>query len=192
MIAAFDVVNVNPNPARFDLKKADAINGDHIRLLELADFTDRLLPYLWAADVLGQNLTADQQRVLEAVAPLVQTRMNVLSEAPGLLASFFVTNDQLEFAPDALASLTDDAGAVLSAGIASLEGVSDADWTTENIQGALNASLIEQMELKPRVAFGPLRVALSGARISPPLFESMEILGKPETLARLTRLASTL
>jgi glutamyl-tRNA synthetase len=118
--------------------------------------------------------------------------MNVLSEAPGLLASFFVTNDQLEFAPDALASLTDDAGAVLSAGIASLEGVSDADWTTENIQGALNASLIEQMELKPRVAFGPLRVALSGARISPPLFESMEILGKPETLARLTRLASTL
>jgi glutamyl-tRNA synthetase len=192
MIAAFDVVNVNPNPARFDLKKADAINGDHIRLLELADFTDRLLPYLWAADVLGQNLTADQQRVLEAVAPLVQTRMNVLSEAPGLLASFFVTNDQLEFAPDALASLTDDAGAVLSAAIASLEGVSDADWTTENIQGALNASLIEQMELKPRVAFGPLRVALSGARISPPLFESMEILGKPETLARLTRLASTL
>jgi glutamyl-tRNA synthetase len=192
MIAAFDVVNVNPNPARFDLKKADAINGDHIRLLELADFTDRLLPYLWAADVLGQNLTADQQRVLEAVAPLVQTRMNVLSEAPGLLASFFVTNDQLEFAPDALASLTDDAGAVLSAGIASLEGVSAADWTTENIQGALNASLIEQMELKPRVAFGPLRVALSGARISPPLFESMEILGKPETLARLTRLASTL
>jgi glutamyl-tRNA synthetase len=140
----------------------------------------------------GESLTTDQQRTLEAVAPLVQTRMNVLSEAPGLLASFFVTSDQLEFAPDALASLTDDAGAVLSAGIAALEGVSDGDWTTEKIQGALNASLIEQMELKPRVAFGPLRVALSGSRISPPLFESMEILGKPETLARLTRLASTL
>jgi glutamyl-tRNA synthetase len=192
MIAAFDVESVNPNPARFDLKKADSINGDHIRLLELADFTDRLLPYLWAADVVGENLTAEQQRVLEAVAPLVQTRMNVLSEAPGLLASFFVTSEQLEYAPDALASVGDDAGSVLSAGTAALEAVADDAWTTESIQAALNASLIEQMELKPRVAFGPLRVALSGARISPPLFESMEILGKAETLARLARLASTL
>jgi glutamyl-tRNA synthetase len=130
--------------------------------------------------------------VLEAVAPLVQTRMNVLSEAPGLLGSFFVTSDQLEYDPDALASVGDDAASVLSASIAKLEAVADEAWTTENIQAALTAALIEQMELKPRLAFGPLRVALSGARISPPLFESMEILGKPETLARLTRLASTL
>ena len=93
---------------------------------------------------------------------------------------------------DALASVGDDAGSVLSAGTAALEAVADDAWTTESIQAALNASLIEQMELKPRVAFGPLRVALSGARISPPLFESMEILGKAETLARLARLASTL
>lgn len=190
MIAAFDVESVNPNPARFDLKKADAINGDHIRLLELADFTDRLLPYLWAAHVVGENLTAEQQRVLEAVAPLVQTRMNVLSEAPGLLASFFVTSDQLEYAPDALASVGEEAASVLSASIAALEAVAEDAWTTENIQAALNASLIEQMELKPRLAFGPLRVALSGARISPPLFESMEILGKAETLARLARFAA--
>jgi glutamyl-tRNA synthetase len=93
---------------------------------------------------------------------------------------------------DALASVGDDAGSVLSAGMAALDAVADDAWSTENIQAALNAALIEQMELKPRVAFGPLRVALSGARISPPLFESMEILGKAETLARLTRLASTL
>ncbi|CAB4891324.1 MAG: glutamate--tRNA ligase [Actinobacteria bacterium] len=192
MVAAFDVENVNPNPARFDLKKADAINGDHIRLLDVADFTDRLLPYLWAADVVGENVTADQQRVLEAVAPLVQTRMNVLSEAPGLLKSFFVTAVELQYSDEARASMGDGATDVLSAGIAALEAIAPEEWTTDQIHTALTASLIDDLGLKPRVAFGPLRVALSGERISPPLFESMEILGQNETLARLARLASTL
>lgn len=192
MVAAFDVVNVNPNPARFDQKKAEAINGDHIRLLEVTDFTDRLLPYLWAANVLSENLTVDHERVLESVAPLVQTRMNVLSEAPGLLASFFVTSADLEYSDEALASLSDNSGDVITAGTAALNDVAEEVWKAETIQNALNASLIDGLGLKPRVAFGPLRVAVSGERISPPLFESMEILGRTETLARLSRLAHVL
>ena len=90
MIAAFDVEDVLPNPARFDLKKAESIDGDHIRLLQVADFADRLVPYLEAAGVVEAPLSPSQQAVLVAVAPLVQTRMALLGEAPDLLAPFFV------------------------------------------------------------------------------------------------------
>jgi glutamyl-tRNA synthetase len=187
MTAAFDVVDVNPNPARFDQKKADAINGDHIRLLHLDDFTQRMIPYLQAEGILGNEITAEQHEVLAQVAPLVQTRMAVLSEAPALLESFFTPAAQLTFTEDALASLPENAGEVLAAAVGALELIPASEFTHDSIQGALNEALIESLQLKPRVAFGPLRVALSGRRISPPLFESMEILGKAETLERLVR-----
>ncbi len=191
MIKAFDVVDVNPNPARFDLKKADAINADHIRLLKLDDFTDRLIPYLQAGGVLGESVSESDRDILAQAAPLVQTRMNVLSEAPGLLAFLFTPTAELEIADEARASLPDNSADVLAAGIAALEAVSSEEWATEAIQNALQAALIDTLELKPRIAFGPLRVAISGQRISPPLFESMEILGKVDTLARLQRLAAS-
>ncbi|WP_368499094.1 glutamate--tRNA ligase [Herbiconiux sp. A18JL235] len=190
MVAAFDVVDVLPNPARFDLKKAESIDGDHIRLLSVDDFTSRLVPYLEAAGVVTTPLTPQQSEVLAAVAPLVQTRMALLGEAPELLASFFVSSEQLDYAPDALSSLPENAGVVLAAAIGALQEVPVSEWTAESIQAALSAGLIEGLGLKPRVAYGPLRVALSGRRISPPLFESMEILGKEETVARLVRLAN--
>ena len=66
------------------------------------------------------------------------------------------------------------------------------DWTVPAIEAALRGALIDEMELKPRVAFGPLRSAISGRRISPPLFESMELLGKESTLKRIARLADRL
>ncbi|AIV41536.1 MULTISPECIES: glutamate--tRNA ligase [unclassified Curtobacterium] len=185
MVAAFDVVDVNPNPARFDHKKAEAINGDHIRLLDADDFRGRLLPYL--TDFVSVPPTAEQERVLAAAAPLVQERMQLLGEAPAMLGFLFTTDDELVVEDDARATLKDDAGDVLHAGVTALEGVED--WTTGSIEAALRSSLIDGMGLKPRVAFGPLRVAVSGRRISPPLFESMEILGKESTLTRLRRLA---
>jgi len=76
---------------------------------------------------------------------------------------------------------------VLRASSAALEGL--ADWTHESIQAVLKEALVDGLGLKPRVAYGPLRVALSGRRVSPPLFESMEILGRESTLARLSALA---
>ncbi|MBF4604522.1 glutamate--tRNA ligase [Curtobacterium sp. VKM Ac-2884] len=186
MVAAFDVTDVNPNPARFDHKKAEAINGDHIRLLDASDFRSRLLPYL--TDLVADPPTAEQTEVLTKAAPLVQERMQLLGEAPAMLGFLFTADADLVVEDDALASLKGDTGAVLTAGISALEQLED--WRTEAIEGALRTALIDDLGLKPRVAFGPLRVGVSGRRISPPLFESMEILGKESTLTRLRALAA--
>jgi glutamyl-tRNA synthetase len=191
MVGAFDIINVNPNPARFDQKKADAINASHIRLLDPSDFLNRLVPYLQSAGVLGSTVSDAEQAVLAEAAPLIQERITVLGEAPDMLGFLFKTADQIVIEDDARAGLPENAAEIASAAAAKLDGVSDADFKTEHIQELLNALLIEQMELKPRVAFGPLRTAISGRRISPPLFESMQILGKAETIARLKGFAAS-
>jgi glutamyl-tRNA synthetase len=191
MVGAFDIVNVNPNPARFDQKKADAINASHIRLLDPADFLNRLIPYLQSAGILGSTVSDAEQAVLAEAAPLIQERITVLGEAPDMLGFLFKTADQIVIEDDARAGLPDNAAEIAIAAAAKLDSVSDADFKTEHIQELLNALLIEQMELKPRVAFGPLRTAISGRRISPPLFESMQILGKDETIARLKAFAAS-
>ncbi|MEG0299060.1 MAG: glutamate--tRNA ligase [Aurantimicrobium sp.] len=187
MVKAFDVVNVNPNPARFDQKKADAINGDQIRLLTLEDFTARMIPYLQAGNVLSNDPTDVQLEILAAAAPLVQTRMNVLSEAPELLEFLFTPATQITYAEDALKGLPENSAVVVAASVEALELIPEAEFTHDVIQEALNSALIDGLELKPRIAFGPLRTAISGRRISPPLFESMEILGKQDTIDRLVR-----
>lgn len=182
MVAAFDVVDVNPNPARFDLKKAESINGDHIRMLAVEDFAERLVPYL------GDLVSTDADRaLLLAAAPLVQERMQLLGEAPELLAFLFTADAELLFDEDALPGA--EGAEVLDAALAVLPGIL---WTHESIEAALRAELIESRGLKPRNAFGPLRSAISGRRISPPLFESMELLGEVSTLARLAKLRAAL
>ncbi len=191
MVGAFDIVNVNPNPARFDQKKADAINASHIRLLDPADFLNRLIPYLQSAGVLGGAVSDTEQAILVEAAPLIQERITVLSEAPDMLGFLFVTADKIEIMDDARAGLPENAAEIATAAAEKLVTVSDSDFKTEHIQELLNALLIEQMELKPRVAFGPLRTAISGRRISPPLFESMQILGRDETIARLKAFAAS-
>jgi glutamyl-tRNA synthetase len=191
MVGAFDIVNVNPNPARFDQKKADAINASHIRLLDPADFLNRLIPYLQSAGILASTVSDAEQAVLAEAAPLIQERITVLGEAPDMLGFLFKTADQIVIEDDARAGLPENAAEIASAAAAKLDGVSDADFKTEHIQELLNALLIEEMQLKPRVAFGPLRTAISGRRISPPLFESMQILGKTETIARLRGFAAS-
>ena len=197
MATAFDVTNVNPNPARFDLKKAEAINGDHIRLLAIDDFTQRLALVLQGAGMLsvpsgqpsspGDPIADTEFTVLRQAAPLVQTRMNLLGEAPALLGFLFTTADALTWDEDALAGLPDNSHEVVTRGTAALADLAEDQWQTASIQAVLEHELIEVMQLKPRIAYGPLRTAISGKRISPPLFESMEILGKGETLARLER-----
>ena len=92
---AFDIHDVLPNPARFDIKKATAINADHIRMLAPDDFRDRLIPYLQAAEVLPAEPTDAQLAILDQAAPLVQTRMNLLGEAPDLLAFLFTPDAEL-------------------------------------------------------------------------------------------------
>ncbi|MEN9753384.1 MAG: hypothetical protein RL670_1075 [Actinomycetota bacterium] len=189
LAGAFDVVNVNPNPARFDLKKAEAINATHIRLLAADDFRARLLPYLQSAGVLPAELTAAHIEILTAAAPLIQERITVLSEAPDLLRFLFVPGSEIKIEPDAKDGLPENAREITEAAIQALNQLAPERFKTEAIQDVLQVALIDQMELKPRNAFGPLRTAISGRRISPPLFESMEILGSSETVARLKAFA---
>ncbi len=178
MVAAFDVKDVNSNPARFDQKKADAINAEHIRLLDGADFTARLRDYFAAH---GHDTGLDDAGFAKA-AGLVQTRIVVLGDAWDLLKFL----DDASFVLDeksAAKELRTDAVPVLDAALAALEGV--GVWTTEGIEAALKAALLENLELKPRKAFGPIRVAVTGASVSPPLFESMELLGRDRSIGRL-------
>jgi glutamyl-tRNA synthetase len=188
-IAAFDVANVNPNPARFDQKKAESINGDHVRMLDAADFASRIEPYLTAAGVIGETPTDAERELIVAAAPLIQERIGLLGEAPGMLGFLFLGDADVEYEEDALKSLPANAGEVLAASLGALELVPVSEFTTDAAQTALAAALIDGLGLKPRVAYGPLRVALSGRRVSPPLFESMELLGKAVTIARLDALS---
>ncbi len=190
MAAAFDVRNVNPNPARFDLKKAEAINGDHIRLLDPADLAARMVPYLQAREVLPAEPSEQQLALLARLTPLVQERMQLLGQAPDLLGSFFTTADALVVDPEAVKGLPKNAADVLAAAQTALEGV--GDWDAPSVQRALESSLVEDLGLKPRVAFGPVRVATSGRRVSPPLFESLDLLGRDESLARVRALRTAL
>jgi glutamyl-tRNA synthetase len=188
LAAHFDVESVNPNPARFDQKKADAINAAHIRLLEPKDFEARLMPYLQSAGVVGSAPTERELELLTQGAPLIQERIMVLSEAVGMLGFLFIGADDLRFDEDALAGLPANASEIVRASIVALNPLEN--FATEEIQQVLQEALIEGLGEKPRNAFGPLRTALSGRRVSPPLFESMEILGKGETMARLEAFAA--
>ena len=190
MAAAFEITSVNPNPARFDQKKAESINGDHIRLLDPDDLAGRMVPYLQAREVLPADPTAAQLTLLRTLTPLVQERMQLLGQAPDLLGSFFTTAEALSVDDDARAGLPNNAFEVLQAAEAALAPVEN--WGVETVQHALESALIERLGLKPRIAFGPVRVATSGRRVSPPLFESLAILGPTETLARIANLRSTL
>jgi glutamyl-tRNA synthetase len=188
LIAEFDIADVNPNPARFDQKKAESINGDHIRMLAPEDFAARIVPYLQTAGVIGPEPTAEQAALVAASAPLVQERVQLLGDVPGMLG--FLFTDEIVYADDALSSLPENASEVLVASVSALELVPETEFTAAAVQEALAGALIEGLGLKPRVAYGPLRVALSGRRVSPPLFESMELLGKTESLRRLGALVA--
>ena len=183
MAKAFDVHDVNPNPARFDLKKADAINATHIRALSADDFANRLIPYLQKGDVLFTPPTPGQLEILGKAAPLIQERITVLGEATDMLSFLFTDSSKITIEEDARKGLPENAKQIVAAAIAAISAVDD--FTTDTLHDLLNKVLVEQMGEKPKNAFGPLRTAISGRRVSPPLFESMEILGKAETLARL-------
>ncbi|MCH1882449.1 glutamate--tRNA ligase [Agrococcus sp. ARC_14] len=187
LIAAFDVEDVNPNPSRFDPKKAESINGDHVRLLAADDFARRLEPYL--GQIFGGEPSEAQRALLVQAAPLVQERMQLIGQAEDMLGFLFLDTEDIHHDADAVASLSEDAHAVLEGSRRALAELESFD--TASIEATLREVLIDGLGLKPRLAFTPLRVAVSGRRISPPLFESMELLGRDATLARIERLAAS-
>ena len=183
MITRFDVADVNASPARFDLRKCEATNAAWVRRLDPDDLAKRILIQLSERGVLGPEPTDDERTLVHAATPLVQERMVVLEESVGMLGFFFT--DTVEIDPDAAAKqLGPDQLPTLSAAIDALAAL--ATWTPADIEAALRAALVEGLGLKPKNAFGPVRVAVTGRTVSPPLFESLELLGRERTLARLT------
>jgi len=173
MIAAFDISQVNSNPARFDPKKCESINATHIRTLEPQDFATRLAAQADDGD----------PAVIRAAAPLVQERIQTLSEGIAMLR--FLLVDDSEFVVDDAAAakhLGETGQPIIRAAISALEPI---EWAHEAIEAALHRALIEDMGIKPRNAYGPIRVAVTGSTVSPPLFESLELLGREKSLARL-------
>nr|WP_281247642.1 glutamate--tRNA ligase [Nocardioides terrae] len=185
MVEKFDIKDVNPNPARFDIKKAEAINASHMRLLSTDEITHRALPYLKRDGVLTDPVSPADQQLLELAMPFVAERINKLTEASRMLGFLFVAEQDfaLDEADRAKLVDTDEGQAVLRAAYDALARVEP--WSAARISDALTAALVEEMGLKPRVAFGAVRVAVTGKRISPPLFESLELLGRDRGLGRL-------
>ena len=184
MVEAFEIHDVVKNPARFDIKKAEAINASHMRLLPVEDITHRVIPYLKADGIISDPVNDADAQMLEAAMPLVAERINKLGEASDMLRFLFVPEADFALDEEDAAKLLDEEGlGAVRASHDALVGLHT--WSTAEIQDALTAALIDGLGLKPRKAYGPVRVAVTGKRISPPLFESMELLGRERTLGRL-------
>jgi glutamyl-tRNA synthetase len=182
-VAAFDITDVKANPARFDAKKAEAINATHIRMLAPEDFARRL-----AAQVAAEGLAA-ADALMDVAAPLVQERIQTLHEGVDMLRFLLIDDDAFEVDEQAAAKQLGEAGQqVLAAAIPALEALET--WTAEAIEDVLKSALVDGLGLKPRNAYGPIRVAVTGRTVSPPLFESLQLLGRERSLTRL-RAAAT-
>ncbi|AEF41633.1 glutamate--tRNA ligase [Hoyosella subflava] len=188
MVESFEIGDVSANPARFDQKKADAINAEHIRLLAPADFAARLRAYLAQHHDLPAGI---DEADFAAAADLVQTRIVVLGDAWALMKFLYVSETDFSVDPAAAAkNLKPESAVVLDAAISALSELEE--WSASQIEATLKSALIDSLELKPRLAFGPVRVAVTGSHISPPLFESLELLGRDKSLSRLQLARKTL
>jgi glutamyl-tRNA synthetase len=177
----FTVERVHSSPAKFDMKKLEAINGDKIRALTLDEFLDWSLPFLKNAHVIAGS--EDEIALVKAALPIIQERITKLNEIPAMLKFLFVKDFAVE--PASIVKVNDAASkAVLLRSFDELTSLSE--WIHSAIEAVLRSSLIEEMGLKPRVAFTSLRIAVTGSPISPPLFESMELLGKNACLERIS------
>ena len=178
----FTIERVNANPARFDMKKLENINGDKIRALELEEFYRWALPFLQQSRVVSTPITSEQERVVKQALPIIQERIIKLGEIPAMLA--FLFTEKVDLDPESVAKYLDgDSKQIITRAIEVLTPL--VTWDHQSIDTALRTALIEELGLKPRLAFSAIRVAVTGSHISPPLFESMEILGRERVLARL-------
>jgi glutamyl-tRNA synthetase len=177
----FSLERVSRNPAAFDIKKLDALNGHYLRQLPPEEFAARAWPFVEAEALPGADAA-----VLANAAPLVQERVNHLTEVPGMVGFLFGDEVELDQAAAARVLTEDGRGFLVEAGTR-LDKVEP--WTAAAIEETLRGLQTER-GLKPKTAFQPVRLAITGRLVSPPLFESMELLGKPRSLARLERAAA--
>ena len=186
-IAGFEWSKINTVGPIFDLDKLNWLNGTYIRNLGVEELGDRLVSFVREHQ---RSLTDAEAAIVSGAAGMLQPRLVLLSDALDQLTFALTPDADLVIEDDARAQLTDAAPLVMDAALPVLEAL--GDFTHDAIEEALRSALVEGMSLKPRVAFAPLRVAITGRRVSPPLFESMELLGKESVLARLSALRATL
>ncbi|WP_329363945.1 glutamate--tRNA ligase [Streptomyces sp. NBC_01483] len=180
MVAAFDVTDVNPNPARFDLKKCEAINADHIRLLDVKDFTERCAPWLQAPFAPWAPEDFDEAK-WQVIAPYAQSRLKVLSEITDNVDFLFLSEPVFDEASWTKA-MKEGSDALLRTAREKLDA---ADWSSpESLKEAVLAAG-EEHGLKLGKAQAPVRVAVTGRTVGLPLFESLQILGKEKALPRI-------
>ncbi|HET8653840.1 MAG TPA: glutamate--tRNA ligase [Gaiellaceae bacterium] len=168
LLEFFRLDRVTPSPAVFDYQKLTWLNGVHLRSLAPEDYADRIVRYLGEA-----GLDWDEELVRKA-APLVQEKIEKLDQFPDYTR--FLFEDVRPAVP------VDGAGPLLERAEETLASVDP--FEAEPIERELRA-LAERLELKPREAFQPIRIAVTGSKVSPGLFESIELLGRDETLRRL-------
>jgi glutamyl-tRNA synthetase len=179
----FTVERVHSSPARFDMKKLEAINGDKIRALDSQTFLEKTLPFLKDAGIVTG--TDAEIAVLKEALPIIQERVATLAEVPQMLKFLFAKSES-DFAveADSLAKIADNESKnLLKVAFDRLQSVEN--WKHDAIEAVLRKALIEEMGLKPRIAFSAVRIAVTGSHISPPLFESMELLGRDKSLSRI-------
>jgi glutamyl-tRNA synthetase len=185
LVDLFTVERVNSSPARFDMKKLEAINGDKIRALTPDKFLEWALPFLMNAKVITGS--SDEIELVKRALPIIQERIVTLSEIPAMLNFLFVKNFSVD--PDEKPKLAEaSAQEVLKVALSKVEPLEN--WNHTAIEEVLRKALIEDMGLKPRIAFSALRIAVTGSHISPPLFESLELLGKAGSIARIKQAIS--
>ncbi|MCP4309046.1 MAG: glutamate--tRNA ligase [bacterium] len=184
MVKRFDLATVSKNPAIFDTDKLLWMNGVYIREMPAADFVDGVRS-LVEVD-LGRELAADELDTLGEIAPLVQERAKLLNEVPAQVRFLFGDIEYDETSWNKV--MTKDGAAEAVAG-ATEHLTAVGEWSVEAVEAALRAMLAER-ELSARKGFQPLRVAISGSSVSPPLFESIAALGRERSLDRLATAAS--
>lgn len=185
LVAAFDLAQVGRTSAMFDLDKMAAFNGERIRDLPEEELARRLVPYV--DGTYGEALTSspptdEELALLRGLVPLVQERMQRLDEVQAYAAAFF--REEVALDPDAVEKVLrkPEAAAALEAAEDALAGL-DA-WTDDAVEAALRA-LPERLEVGARKVFQPVRVAVTGSSVSPPLFESIALMPKPRVLRRI-------
>ena len=180
IVSSFRLEDVNHSPAFFDVKKLQAFNGEYIRLMSLEQFIEK------AEDVLTSHEVpwpADRYRpeVFRAMAPLVQTRVAVMAEVVAMVDFLFLAEPPIDDASFTKAFSGDAAQTTLAEIATAFESI---DWTTEGIKAAVEA-VGERHGIKLGKLQAPLRVAVTGRTVGPPLFEPIELLGRDETLRRI-------
>lgn len=186
LASQFSLERISKNPATFDPKKLDWMNAEYINAMDDMTFADEImLPELLETGLIDEGFEADEAWV-DALAAIVRPRTKMPADAAAVAAPVFATAATLEYDEKSVAKglAKEGMGAVLDAARAALEAVED--WTAEAIDAALEP-LPEVLDVKKRLVFGAVRVAECGNMVSPPLGETMALIGREDCLARIDR-----